>query len=116
MKLHQVVGERIAARGESLRRIASLAGVDPGNLSRFVSTGSGIGVDKLERLLVLLDIRLANPARPPALAWLDSADHWCGLLKKRLPDMDEDELRQIVVSIVRPWSQRRFILRRIGDG
>jgi len=116
MRLHQVVGERIAARGESLRSIAARAGIDAGNLSRFLSTGRGIGVEKIDRLLALLDVRFAETQAPASLAWLDAADHWHALLRPRLPDLEEGELRQIIVSILRPLAQRRFILRRFRGG
>ena len=116
MQIHEALSVRLEASERSLRDVAEEAGVDPGNLSRFLSQGRGVGVPKVERLLSILDVQIAEPAYPPHLAWLAKADHWYALLKDRLPEMDAAELRQIVVSLHRPSSQRRFLLRRVGDG
>ena len=116
MKLQMIIRDRIEASGRSLRSVAAAAGVNAGNLSRFLSTGRGVSVAKIDRLLDVLDIHFAAMRYPASLAWLDSADHWYALVRKRLPAMDPAELRQIVVSILRPVPKRRFLLRRFGDG
>ena len=54
-------------RRRGLRAVAVATGsmVDPGSLSRFLSTNSGLSVRALGRILVVLDLRLSGPGAGP---------------------------------------------------
>jgi AcrR family transcriptional regulator len=59
-----VVVGRVRGDGRSLRVIARAAGIDPGNLSRYVAGRAGLTLDAVERLCGVLGLRLTAPPTP----------------------------------------------------
>lgn len=118
-QIRRAVAEAIERSGKSLSQVAAECGVDKGNLSRFLN-GRGrsalIGVSRLEKIIDRLGISVVPPKYPPHLQWLNEVDRWYERLRGSVRGVSDQDLRQILIYVVRPAGQRIHFVRKVGSG
>jgi len=95
-----------------LNRLAKASRVDRGNLSRFLRGESGLGIRPVERVMKLLSIDV----RPPEPEWLRKVNQYFPIIRGRLPDIPQEDIRMILVSLFQPIEWKHFILKKLPGG
>lgn len=92
--------------------LAAKAGVDAGNLCRFLSGRGSLGVRKVEKVLKALSIEV----KAPEPEWLQKVNRCFPELCRRLPDIPPEDIRMILVSLVQPIEWKHFFLKKLPGG
>lgn len=104
--------EAMKKKGVRLGRLAAQAGVDVGNLSRFLSGGGALGIGKVERVMRALSIEV----KAPDPEWLQKVNRCFPAVCRRLPDIPPEDVHMILVSLFQPIEWKHFFLKKLPGG
>ena len=110
--IREAILEAMKRDGVGLGRLAARAGVDPGNLSRFLAGGQALGVGKVERVIEALSIEV----RAPEPEWQQKVNRYFHVVCRRLPDIPQEDIHMILVSLFQPVEWKHFILKKLPGG
>ena len=110
--IREAIREGMKSKGISLNSLAKAARVDRGNLSRFLRGGDGLGLRPVERVMKILSVEV----RSPDPEWLQKVNRLFPIIRERLPDIPQEDIRMILVSLVQPIEWKFFLLKKLSGG